>query len=261
MAPSAVVNEEESEEDSVNIPSGDVSSQGDLYSETLQYSESLGEVFVEFSLWCPTKDHMELDFMKLKMGVCGSIDVLVCDATDPIRENGPEYCAVRSDVLLKDAALSAVDNAVGQMDATVIALASTNVNDASGVVHNSDLLSWTTWRMSWNVIQLGSALRQHIESMYEVDGNTLSDAEKNMKGLALLQQMMAVEMERTLREGVFQDDLNVFLDGAFTLKSSVVGEEITTFGSMMPVKSTAAQGEELENGEDGEEETGTNSLQ
>ena len=222
--------------------------QGTLFSETLQHSDSLGEVFVDFSLWSPTEDTFELDFENLKMGVVEGIDGLVCDAADSIREEkGDEFCAIRSDVLSKNTAVTAVEGG----DPTVIALSSTNVNDASGVVHNSDLLTWSTWRMSWSITELGAALEQHIETLYEVDGETLTESEKNVKGLALLQQMMAVEMERNLRDGEFQNGLNLYLDGDFEVSASVVGEEINKFGSMLlPSKNPTPAGEEQENGED-----------
>lgn len=241
------VNEEEaSTEQTGVVPSQ--GTEGALFSETVQHSDSVGEVFVDFSLWSPTGDTLELDFEKLKMGVVEGIDGLVCDVMDPIREEkGSEFCAVRSDVLLKDTSVTALEGD----DPTVIALASTNVNDSSGVVHNSDLLTWSTWRMSWSVTELGEALEQHIETLYEVDGETLTESEKNVKGLALLQQMMAVEMERNLRDGEFQNSLNLYLNGDFEVSASVVGEEINKFGSMLlPSKNSASAGEEQQNGED-----------
>jgi len=242
--PTATPNEQVSEVDNNesinNTDEVNFVPQGDLYSETRQYNGSLGEVFVEFSLWSPTRDSMELDFLRIKTAVIDSFDVFVCDASDPIREQGPGYCAVRDKVLLKDSSSIAMDSLVSSAsDSAVVAptmmvLTSTNVNDGNGVVHNSELLIWTTWRVSWGVLQIGSALRNYIEDMYVIEGTTFSEAEKNLKELALLQQIISVETERNIRRGVFQADLNMFLaDEAYEVKSSVVGEEVNTFGAMM----------------------------
>jgi hypothetical protein len=224
---------------------------GDLFSESTDSEDGVGEIFVEFSLYSPNVTNLEINFMKLKMGVCKSLDPLVCDQAHPIREEGPEYCAVRDEVLLRDGVADWGREPIVLTDygVTMMALASTNVKDTEDVIHGQSI-AWTTWRMSYNVIQLGSALLKHIN---DTEGTAeLNPAEVNAVGLAAVQQMMEVNMERTLRNGALQQDLNDFMKDIM-LVASVVGEEVPSYEPFVKrVVSPAAQGEELQGGEDGE---------
>lgn len=224
---------------------------GDLFFESTDSQDGVGDIFVEFSLYSPNVTNLEINFMKLKMGVCKSLDPLVCDQAHPIREEGPEYCAVRDEVLLRDGVADWNRDPIVLTDygMTMMALASTNFKDTEDVIHGQSI-AWTTWRMSYNVIQLGSALLKHINETE--DSANLTPAEVNAVGLAAVQQMMEVNMEHTLRNGALQQDLNYFMKDIM-LVASVVGEEIPSYEPFVKrVVSPAAQGEELQTGEDGE---------
>ena len=224
---------ETAEEDKEDQPWG-------LFTETLDYQSIIGEVFVDFSLYSPNVTNLEMNFMKLKMGVCGSLDALVCDQAHPIKEEGPEYCAVRDDILLKDGSPSQSRTepslVLSDYDVTVMALASTNVKDGSGVILGSSPISWTTWRMSYGILQLGPALKKHIVETY---GSELNETEINAKGVQMLQDMMSENMKRTLADGVFQKDINGFMKDIMIL-ASVVGEEVSTYEAIMSSSGSAA---------------------
>lgn len=236
--------------DSIPNAAAETEVSGDLFSESNYSQDGLGEIFVEFSLYSPNVTNLEINFMKLKMGVSKSLDPLVCDQAHSIRE-GPEYCAVRDEVLLRDGVADWRREPIVLTDygVTIMALASTNVKDMRDVLHGQSV-AWTSWRMSYNVIQLGSALRKHIKDR---EGNAeLTSAEVNAMGLAAVQQMMEVNMERTLRNGALQQDLNDFMKDIM-LVATVVGEEIPSYEPFVTrVDSPAVQGDEMQNGEDGE---------
>lgn len=216
---------------------------------TQEYENTMGSVSADFSLYSPNITNSEMNFEKVKLGVCGSINGLICDGAHSIAAQGPEYCAVLDEVLLTDGVSRALQQ-VSDPDATVIALGSTFVKDDSGVVQGLTQVSWTTWRVTWDVLRLGPKLREHIQETFGAD---LEEAEITKKGVTVLQQMMTVNMDRTLRDGALQKDINNFMVDIMLI-TSFVGEEVKTYEPLVapPPDSTAQSGLENETGEDGD---------
>lgn len=224
--------------------------QWDLYSETVEYPESLGYVTADFSLYSPNITVQEMHFVKLSEGLSDSIDGLVCDQAHAVREEGPEYCAVNDEVLLSAGSVQArlAPEQLKEHEATIIALATTNVKDDSGTVGGSTSITWTVWRLSWDVLQVGPGLRKHIQDTH----GELSEAEIVVKGREMIQEMMSVSVEQTLNDGTLQKDINDWMKDIMLLTSEV-GEEVATYEPVVaPQHSATHEGQELETGEDGE---------
>ncbi|CAB9529230.1 expressed unknown protein [Seminavis robusta] len=228
-----------------------------LYDDTLDFDNSFGEVFVDFSLFSPNVTNRQMNFMKLKMSITSSIDVLICDETSPIaNHDGGDYCAVRDTVLAK--AATTASRRDPQLFAqipktTVLALSTTNVRDATAVTYSGKLFSWTTWKLGWDIVQIGETLREHVTERY---GSDLTEEEQDEKAHSILQHMMSTEFEGILRDGVFEHDLNLFMN-PIVVMTSVVGEEVATFGmAAHHSTTTSAKGEELA----GEDEEGTDLM-
>jgi hypothetical protein len=218
-----------------------------LLSETSEYQDVLGSVTIDFSLYSPNVTVLEMNFPKLKLGVSGSIDEMICDQGHPISEEEGPYCSVRDDVLLTDGITqSRQPSSLSDYNTTIIALSSTLVKDDSGVAPGPTPLSWTTWRMSWDVLQFGPALLQHIE---EIHGADLDEDEVRAVGIAILQKMITVNVERALKDGDLQQDINDFMKDIM-LVTSFVGDEVETYKIFVTHHSVSPTGSEIE--EEGE---------
>jgi hypothetical protein len=208
-----------------------------LYMTNMEHGVSYGEVYIQFSLFSPNVTNREMNFMKLKLGVSNSINAIICDMSSRVAEMGPDYCAVRAD-LLQASQSRRLDSQTSET--TVMALSSTNVNDASFVTHSKKVVAWTSWKLGWSVIQIGTALRAQVVDQF---GANLSDEESQTKATMILQQIVSDEFERILREGVFERGLNAYLED-FMVLTSAVGEEVATYSIVATSVTSSAQGQE-----------------
>lgn len=213
-----------------------------LFSETKPYEDSLGSVSVDFSLYSPNVTVAELNFEKLQLGIRESIDGMICDLGNPVRdEEGVEYCAVRDDLWMTN---DQTRKLIADYNTTVMALSATLVKDGSA---GSNKITWSTWRLSWDVLQFSPAW---LESIEQTHGSDLDEAKLNDHGIAMLQEMMTVNMEQTLESRDLQQDINDYMKDIM-LVTSFVGEEVSTYKIFVPqLSSTSPSGSELE--DDGE---------
>jgi hypothetical protein len=210
-----------------------------LYMTNMEHGVSYGEVFIQFSLFSPNVTNREMNFMKLKMGISNSINAIICDMSSPVAELGLDYCAVRADLLLKMGSHSREIPLDITSETAVLASSTTNVQDDSSVTQSQKVVSWTSWKLGWDVIQIGAALRSKVTDKF---GANLSDEESLEKATMILQQIMSDEFDRILREGIFERGLNVYLED-FMVLTSAAGEEVATY-SVFANSGASAQGQE-----------------
>ncbi|CAB9522956.1 laminin G sub domain 2 [Seminavis robusta] len=200
--------------------------------------EVKGETTLEFSLWFPDHRASDLDIISVENSVLNSLEMLFCDRHTPALtiDISDDLCVLKDESIGVQVAVIKSRSSGNQgtdllvdLDATVLFAPFVSYLDERFVVEGDKAFFWTTWKVSWEVYQVGRPLMQDVLTRQAARGEALGLGEgKHLVGAQEIQNRMMIVMEASILSGEFNAILKTRMIGIPVL-SSVLGSEMTTF--------------------------------
>ena len=198
---------------------------------------------VSFSMWSPdgipttpeTDDNNQGRLSRIQDAVLTSIRSLYC------RDKVDEFCVVRDDLLLTNKETFVAPKQVNDSSEfiqnnpgpTLLVASVADVSPGSAGYP----VPWTTWRVSIQIMQLGSLYISEIIDSLDEPG--LTATEVNDLASRLLEGKVVSDMKRIIEEGSFDGLLHSALD-MDTIVTSMIGSEKAVFLPLMSLASAVS---------------------
>jgi hypothetical protein len=197
------------------------------------------ETSLEFSLWFPDHRVSDLDLNSVERAVLNSLEDMFCDRqTAALTIDSPDNLCVFKDESIDVVEMNILKRSTSQdqhqiqeadyVDATILFAPYVSYMDERYLVEQDKVFFWMTWKVSWEVFQLGRAAIQHVMTT-SVDRSGATPMEDNyLAATRQIQESMTVMMEASIRSGEFDQILRTKLT-SIQVFSSVTGSEGTSF--------------------------------
>ena len=215
-----------------------------LLLEQVQNIKNKSLFYVEFSIWSAHLDHSNLQDRIMR-----SLDQLLCDrnsrsssdltllaAAEAAAEDGGLQCSMNEE----SSPSSRETHSQIQVQPTILSFAVERVDEAQGDVTKANggsaSLTWSEWKLSVLITQLGTTLLegilQELGASTMVDGGT-ADATSALyeEGVAVVEDTITEKVVIEIGDGTFDHLLNLVTNGGTMAVSSIAGQERDTFAS------------------------------
>ncbi|CAB9516911.1 expressed unknown protein [Seminavis robusta] len=206
----------------------------DVIADVQSFSSAIDFV-VGISLWSPDGIPVDDDvkLKPIKDSMLMSVRMMYCE------DFTTNVCVIKDDMLLTSKDVFASPNGKQQGSVASTTLMVPRIGGVLG--EGVDPLMWTSWRISFQVVQLGVQYIQELLQQLEEGSEIPVSAETILQLVPeMIKQKVTKDIEKSIREGTFDGLLHGNL-GNDDIVSSVVGEEAETFQALLALPPQQAQ--------------------
>lgn len=204
--------------------------------EVQELRDIRAETNLELSLWFPDQRVSNLNLTRVEQQLLLSLETLFCDIRSTsvkMLDSSDTLCVLEEKLSGSDSSLFSVEARQAllpwqEMDATILLAPYVSRLDERYASEQEAHFSWTTWKVTFTVSQLGVPMIQRGIRQLEKSDTDITANLAYMAGIQELQQIMAKEMTESIRSGDFDIILLKKLNEA-TAISSPVGAELELF--------------------------------
>lgn len=192
------------------------------------------EVTLEFSLWFPEHRASELDINGAEDGVLISLEALFCNTgnTAFTFESFDDLCVLYEHILGSNVAVvrsSRQDGHDEDPEATIVMAPYVIYLEERYRYVRDGQFSWTTWKVSFEIFQLGRSVVESAIAALGVESEFSSEEEIYMSSARAIQNGLKRTMDANMQDGSFDSILASHVVG-MQVFSSPLDEELETFG-------------------------------